>query len=308
MFHNTCRFPMSVLAVVGLLVFASQSFAEPTWPQPGETEAPGEVFYRLPAQAVKEPDTVVELILEIDGEPVASQTVTVPAIPSDHLGVHLSLFPDEPEILDRCRRAEEEDREVAILVKVDEQPYERMPWNHVVRTTAELLDESPAISAVAGASAIAEKALAGRDDRQACYLRCGQEFDRCDAYCEPWGGPRSCQGCFDQLDICRNFCSQCPIRGGLREGPWYETGRTESNFCALPSPNDDFGRIFVRRFTSCRRDVTRWVGHCDGTGERILVHHDYKTEKCDTRLSRLCTHHGGGVYFQNDWCKANECG
>jgi hypothetical protein len=52
----------------------------------------------------------------------------------------------------------------------------------------------------------------------ACGEECGRQYDECERYCDPYGGPTGCEQCREDLYACQDWCSVCPT---VKE--WTET-------------------------------------------------------------------------------------
>lgn len=135
-------------------------------------------------------------------------------------------------------------------------------------------------------------APASADPQSECYARCADEFDQCDLFCDPYGGPNGCDACYDRLDECNDSCDQCPVISYRQDPPVLVSSTPLGQTLCLKddvsspvqwAPNHLFA-AFDNRY---RRTTTRVTQNCDGSVTYQVVQTAFENRTCfrDTEIS-----------------------
>lgn len=244
------------------------------------------VFVALPPSGGAERSVTVRV--ESDGETVARESLHVAA--GDGA---VELFAYQPQVLDDLHRFAAAGADLVATVEVDglDQVFD---WNELAAESRRVklaADFAPLASEWVEPEATEDGGLSRLTgaSQQACYQQCANQFDACDANCDPWGsGPGTCTWCYQQLQQCQEYCDECPIVGQTTTTqPVQYTPLGESS-CRY---DDRGGSHRLQRFDLYRirvkQTVTQTTQNCDGSVTQQVISVTYTNHYCwyDTNLS-----------------------
>lgn len=225
------------ILILGLLAGASAALAAPAKEQflrelrtEGETPvdfvvpAPGSrlLFFEIPAQELRGPQATVDLKVHTDGHLWLHERLVLD-VPADGDAVAVELLGWNPDKLAELRRiAAAPGTDVRIAVWLDGRRLRELRFADFVHYNEALARTG--FRPVETRSVILVPAEAGPDYTPlekynvACGEQCSQQFDDCERYCDPYGGPQGCGQCRIDLDTCQQWCASCPA---IKE--WTET-------------------------------------------------------------------------------------
>lgn len=134
----------------------------------------------------------------------------------------------------------------------------------------------------AGDSAIDFEAL--EKYNVACGEECGRQYDDCERYCDPYGGPTGCDQCREDLQVCQQWCSICPTMSEWTETRLADVLPTYQPWVCLAGKS--YYPVTARyRITRYRRTV-----NCDYSFSTIVVSVRYVDQPCyQERIPAACS-------------------
>lgn len=287
-----------VLATPGLFA-AEECLARQGGEPSGEEAKLPLLFFEIPAAELRGDAATFELKAHVAGRLFLHERLTL-EVPRDGTAPAVGLLAWHPDTLAELQRlAGGPGSRVRVALWLDGRVLRELSFEQLVRYNEALAKNGfHPVETKSELLVPSQELRIGRTLEKgdlACYERCGQEYDQCAAFCDPYGPHSGCEQCRTDLDTCQQWCNLCPT---VKE--WTETRLVAVIPTYLPAECLGWGSVNKPQKyhpVIARYSVTRYrrTANCDGTYTTTVLSVRYTEQPCYREMFPItyCTYPQG---------------